>query len=356
MAAVFFSLVAIQIVPRFSLLFLSMHGWSHRVAGCIHFVWLLVGAMGGVVSRLVGSNSNNNKNNNNNNDLVLAYDLLLGCSGVVTTLTAARDFPHRHVTNVPGRSGTLHRTAIVTQSEMIEHSFYQALNLAQSMYLHALHRIGNGDNGGGGDDQHRHLYCLPIRLVCLWAVTAPWLVRHRFPVHSFSQNWSLSQSGSSRQGEVLLYRIKKAQYVFYKHVILHGLNISVALQQQQQQQQQQASYDYTYQAAAAAAIPYVIEWRVFWLLLNTSYVMEFFLQTLVKRHVLSQSTMMVLQKLLMTAASLSAASVLTTSVRLRVGVCVASFVLNVAHRHHDVVNTLCIAAGALLWDRLVAVG
>jgi len=133
-----------------------------------------------------------------------------------------------------------------------------------------------------------------------------------------------------------LYRIKKAQYVFYKHVILHGLNISMALSDDNDKK---------------TSIPYGTEWRVFWLLLNTSYVMEFFLQTLVKRRVLSQPAMMVLQKLLMAAASLSAASVLATSVR--VGVCVASFALNVAHRHHDVTNTLGIAVGVLLWDRFL---
>lgn len=330
MLMVFFALVVLQVLPYLSFLFLSLHGWSHRLAGCIHLGILLFGA----VSCWMAMNNDGSTNNHNNylaswstsKNLVLYYDIVLGFSGVTTTLTAARDFPHKHVQNIPGQSGTLHRKAIVTQSEMIEHSFYQGLNLLQSIYLHVLARIGKSTN-------KQPLYSL----IALWAVTAPWLLRHRFPVHSFSQNWKSKKvqetsTAKSSSGEILLYRIKKAQYVFYKHVILHGLNISAALS---------ASHN------SQTVIPYGLEWRIFWLLLNTSYVMEFFLQTLVKRSVLSQSHMIGLQRLLMASASLAAIRVLFG---VRIGVCVVSLGMNFVNRHHDVANTLLIASGFFLLD------
>ena len=56
---------------------------------------------------------------------------MLGLSGTALTLTAARDFgpAHGRVRNVA--SGALDEKATVTSSEMIEHAFYQLLNLAQ---------------------------------------------------------------------------------------------------------------------------------------------------------------------------------------------------------------------------------
>jgi len=61
----------------------------------------------------------------------------------------------------------------------------------------------------------------------------------------------------------LLYRLKKSQYMLYKHFLLHGLNITVAISR--------ADFIET-------------DWfRLFWVSLNTSYVMEFFMQTLVKK-------------------------------------------------------------------------
>ena len=401
MTAVFFLLVAIQILPRFSFLFIAKRAWSHRLAGCFHLCWLLLGAF----SCFVSIRSLNNDSDSNNHlakststlgssswsapwaeskDFVFWYDVLLGCSGVVLTLTAANDFPHKHVRNVPGQSGTLHREAIVTQSEMIEHSFYQCLNLFQSVYLHTLHRLLPGEN----TTNYRHRIFPPMllaRIFCLWLVTAPWLVRHRFPVHSFSQNWlkqnhSTSKVGTTEakprnkiwnsrgnsnksgddgeRGEVALYRIKKTQYLFYKHVVLHGLNISMALASNNNSTTNH-SYHHTQinaQSDILCNIPYGIEWRVFWLLLNTSYVMEFFLQTMVKRGASTQPRMLFLQRWLMAAASLSAANVLWLpnadwAGALRFGsICLFSFALNLAHRHHDVTNTLCIALGCLLWD------
>ena len=59
------------------------------------------------------------------------------------------------------------------------------------------------------------------------ASATPWLVRDQFPVNKFSDNYTKGQNKTSLIS--LLYRAKKYQYIFYKHVLLHGLNVSVAL-------------------------------------------------------------------------------------------------------------------------------
>ena len=299
--------------------FFRVHGWRHRLAGAVHLLWLFVGAW-----------TVNFESDDDSRWSVFVYDVLLGISGTTATLTAARDFPHKLVSNVAGQSGTLHQKAIVTQAEMMEHSFYQALNLWQAIYLHSLHYFANTDQ-------------TPItNLALLFLVTMPWLFRHLLPVHSFSHNWKVylrhkntrgkkttnlgnsndefraKKTTASEDLEVFLYRIKKWQYVFYKHVILHGVNISLAVSS-------------TF-AIQESAIPYSSSWRVFWVLLNTSYVMEFFLQSMVKARVLSQSTMLWLQRFLMTISSLSALVVLQ---HVRVWICLSSLMLNFVHRHHD---------------------
>lgn len=303
--------------------FLRVHGWRHRLAGAVHLLWLFVGAW----------TINLTSDKEVSRFSIFCYDVLLGIFGTVATLTAARDFPHKLVSNVVGQSGTLHQKAIVTQAEMIEHSFYQALNLWQAIYLHALHYFASS---------HKKPV---INLVLLFLVTIPWLFRHLLPVHSFSHNWKLylkhkdsntkkskirnttetsnaenweKKTTANEDMEVFLYRIKKWQYVFYKHVILHGVNISLAVSPNCLIQD--------------SAIPYSPSWRVFWVLLNTSYVMEFFLQSMVKACVLSQSAMLWLQRFLMTISSLSALGVLR---HVHVWICCSSLILNFVHRHRD---------------------
>lgn len=176
-------------------LFTNHHGRAHRLAGLFHLIWLLVGAFYVVVD-----------NNNSNIDSsyyyyqqwhikCLVYDFILGISGIITTLSAASSFPHRHVTNRSGESGTLSKMAMVTHSEMIEHSFYQGLNLWQAMYLHLI---------TWGDHEHRLLksskstasLLFAWRFLMLLAVTLPWAVRKRFPVNSFSANWQRNNDGN----------------------------------------------------------------------------------------------------------------------------------------------------------------
>ena len=101
--------------------------------------------------------------------------------------------------------------ATVTHSEMVEHAFYQALNLVQILGLHAMERA----SGAGA------------RGALLLLQTAPWAVRARFPVNRFSDNYTKGQDAWALLP--LLYRVKKYQYLLYKHWLLHGLNVSVAL-------------------------------------------------------------------------------------------------------------------------------
>jgi hypothetical protein len=117
-----------------------------------------------------------------------------------------------------------------------------------------------------------------------------------------------------------MYRSKKYQYIFYKHWMLHGLNASMSL----------PFLASGFYVSTQSGFPYVsLEgdgsagdkgevhlvntdvFRMYWLCLNVSYVMEFFMQTLVKRKFMSQSMMMVLQRLLMGASTLTALGVVS---------------------------------------------
>ena len=77
-------------------------------------------------------------------------------------------------------------------------------------------------------------------------------------MNSFSANYIDKPANIVR----VLYRLKKYQYLIYKHWLLHGLNISIAI--------------------TGEAIACRIFFRLYWLSLNAAYVFEFFLQTLVR--------------------------------------------------------------------------
>lgn len=301
---VFLLLVATVSLRNSKHLFLPTHGRSHRLAGGVQFIWILVGTYTCGIDDLQPG-------------WILFYDILLGCLGTMTTLTAARDFPHRHVKNAEGQSGSLSANAIVTQAEMMEHAFYQVLNLIQVVYLHGLAKWSAGAP-------------LAYRLLALFFATSPWWIRQLFPVHSFSNNWKQTPKEKRSDIEVVLYMIKKSQYVFYKHFVLHGLNVSFALY--------------------PSSLPWTRSWRIFWLHLNVSYVMEFFLQSLVKRKLLRQDEMLWLQRLLITSATLS--SIVPIFGTVRVELCVLSLLLNFANRHHDVANTMLVAAVGVAMQHL----
>jgi hypothetical protein len=146
-----------------------------------------------------------------------------------------------------------------------------------------------------------------------------------------------------------MYRTKKYQYLLYKHVLLHGLNVAVALgplwqliasssaaahasgpnflsaeasSSRAQAQLQKGSSLLAFPSAgsplgggdvAAAVDPSSAGWRAYWLCLNAAYVMEFFLQTLVKKGKLPQRVMLKANQLLMAGSSAAAAGVLGTA-------------------------------------------
>lgn len=77
---------------------------------------------------------------------------------------------------------------------MIEHAFYQGLNLVQILYLHAVSAV----------------QLLPLRAALALLATAPWLLRGRFPVNSFSKNYTGPYADPYTLISIL-YRIKKYQ-------------------------------------------------------------------------------------------------------------------------------------------------
>lgn len=313
---VFLSLVTLISVFYAKVLFMDAHGWRHRIAGACQLVWLIVGTTWAVMD--VDADDTTTKGLHQEY-YFLAYDVVLGFLGLSATLSAARDFPHKFVQNAPGQSGTLSQSAMVTQGEMLEHAFYQGLNLCQALYLHCF-----------AVSSH-----VETRVLGLVFVTAPWWIRRQFPVHSFSANWAKTtktMNEKERPGaHTTMYWIKKWQYIFYKHVVLHGLNITFCV----------------HFLANHASTP---AWRVFWLCLNTSYVMEFFLQSLVRRRVLSQRVMLALNAWLMGVSSLAAFNAVLCIVQWEI--CALSLALNWVHRYHDVTNTLALAGMALVWEGL----
>lgn len=364
----FLGIVALTSLYHARRLFLEPTGRSHRLAGLAHLLCILAGALFVVappprISAEVKENVTGSAASIVGTDWrtwsyqCLVYDIFLGMLGIATTLSAAAAFPHKTLTNAPGQSGTLSEHAYVTQGEMIEHSFYQMLNLTQAVYLHSvtwlldmpeLHNRRDDDDASGHGGSYHSIQAIrqffgpiPMRLAAVWVVTAPWLFRHRFPVNSFSANWIKSREANSKKGqsargkqnswlETKLYQIKKWQYVFYKHTILHGLNISVAFPAIS-----------SVSKSEATPLPLSSSWRIFWLCLNASYVMEFYLQSLVKRRFIAQRSMLALQRVLMTASSTSA--LLAVKGVVRPELCAMSVIMNFTNRGHDVLNVLVVA-------------
>jgi hypothetical protein len=129
---------------------------------------------------------------------------------------------------------------------------------------------------------------LQLRL-CWWLlVTAPWLLRGLFPVNHFSDNYTRVDERSNWLVR-LLYRLKKYQYLLYKHVLFHGLNALAAL--------------------GGGSIVGTQDFALYWQVLNQSYVMEFFLQTLVKKQYMAQWEMLVHNVALMSVATTCALNV-----------------------------------------------
>ena len=355
--AFFLALVVINAVYRFKPLFLAQHGWSHRLAGGALLMWLVVGTCNVLLLALGGEEDVASNSSKSKHFLLwgwLGYDTFLGLLGITTTLTAARDFPHKHVRNAQGQSGSLSHKALVTQAEMIEHSFYQGLNLLQAWYLYYVSTIHHHHSAGWLSRYPITITTLKP-LIALWIMTSPWLIRCHWPVHSFSHNWKVTPEAQRTNQEVVLYQIKKSQYLFYKHVLLHGLNIYMALEAMGRTLVAGANSNANINDDATIMITATLSWRIYWLALNTSYVMEFFLQTLVRRKLLSLNGMFLLQQLLMGVSSIAALQILVMLVLAPdnndrhafdmnlPAICSVSLLLNFTHRHHDVLNVMMTA-------------
>jgi hypothetical protein len=118
--------------------------------------------------------------------------------------------------------------------------------------------------------------------------------------------------------------VKKFQYIFHKHFVLHGLNISVAFPK-----------IHPSTNVATPPLPLTHEWRVFWVALNTSYAMEFFMQSMVKRGLFSQRFSMFMNGL---GAVFG---------KVRMEAAIISLLLNFISRRRVILNTMvtgCIVA------------
>lgn len=322
---VFLLCVATIIVHNKFSMFLKRHGRKHSITGMAYFLWISGGLCYVGYSHFLPTTTTSVTNNPytpflfqlpsslsstvGNGVSWLLFDVVLGILGTVLTLFAAFEFKHKNVKNFA--SGTLDEHATVTYAEMIEHSFYQGLNLIQILYIHSFSFFPTSSSISTP--------LLLLRFLLLFLVTLPWYWRGTFPVNKFSDNYNKIDEKSTTLIR-LLYRLKKYQYVFYKNFLLHGLNISLFL--------------------SGRSLGTLKFFRLYWLLLNLSYVMEFFLQTLVKKDFLRQSDMLLLQQVLMTASSIVGAVVLK---ELNWIVCFASLALNFWNRKHDLFNTMFIA-------------
>ncbi|KAG8470789.1 hypothetical protein KFE25_009210 [Diacronema lutheri] len=316
----FFAVLLGIIAPAVPRLFWGRYGRRHRLFGAAYLAWLLVGfadvaAPTGTFSRV-------------------AFDVVLSLLGLALTLSAAFDFRRHHEAVRNAASGALEPDATVTFSEMIEHAFYQWLNLFQIGFLHLVTAPPPSLAPLG----------LRARLALATLATSPWLVRDRFPVNRFSDNYSTDKaSKGARTLVAVLYRLKKYQYLLYKHVLLHGLNVTVAFRGAPSGER-----------LARGELPLTAHpsFRLYWLALNTAYTHEFFLQTLVKRRILRQRTMLLLNQLLMAVSTLAAARVVG-HVHLALAAC--SLLLNLAHRSRpfgEIANFLLVMAlGAAVVER-----
>ena len=385
-------------------MFAKRHGRNHIKVAICYLLLLITGYMDALLV-LFSPNGR------------LIYDTLFGVSGILLTLSAAYDFQHKNVVNKA--SGTLDAHATVTYNEMIEHSFYQLLNLGQIVYIHSMswtiylpvsiiesflpwmiyissimeqlrkllivfsllppagvslsavdfmtplvNKLEHWTDvvaslSSTADANATCSYVavivkesLLLRLALCMVTVTPWLIRSWFPINRFSDNYNKFDDKSSTLIRIL-YRIKKYQYVFYKHFLLFGLNLSIALYALELNSNSTTCVSSTPTAVSntntgscmnlrfsnlfTADMNMNIVFRLYWLILNTSYVMEFFLQTLVKKNYLYQNTMLFMQKLLMFSASIVAVKVLSN---VHFGIAMTSLILNFTNRGYDFCNNI----------------
>lgn len=299
----------------------------HRLSGGLLLIWLLVGYFLVFDPSVFSSQFSQNINMN---VVITVYDVLLSSLGAYVAYSAAEDFKwlHRNVKNKA--SGVLDREATVTYNEMIEHVFYQILNLVQILFLHLFSfasdlYINNFNNIKDDDEKYIDTVSKWLVLFVLGVVvTSPWLYRKHFPVNSFQNNYNNGQEPLSLIS--VLYRTKKYQYIFYKHFMLHGLNMSILF------------FADVFSKQSPSMLIHHTNFRLYWLNLNVSYVMEFFMQTLVKKGYMSQEFMILLQHILMLASTIAALAVLRY---ILVIPAIVSMFLNFVNRGKEMQNFCC---------------
>jgi len=87
------------------------------------------------------------------------------------------------------------------------------------------------------------------------------------------------------------------------------------------------------------------------MLLNTAYTFEFFLQTLVKKKYLLQTTMIHIQQLLILASTIAAIYVLK---RVNIILSLLSLILNFINRKQDTMNTMFILIVFIGYNKYLA--
>lgn len=279
---------------RASRAFAGKFARRHRVAGLVHLCALCAVARDVVTRDRAGALDG------------VWYDAVMCVTGLAATVTAHADFAktREHREAAPGRkSGTLHEQAAVTGSEMLEHAFYHLVNAFQIVYVRLTGSVWFMETSG------------VVRSFACIGATSIWMWRSRFPTNSFSTNY---RSGTLVDLETVLYRLKKYQYVMYKTVLLHGLNVSLAI------------------VPRTSPLATTFNWRVYWLLLNSAYVFEFFLQTLVRRKYMHQWTMLAMNQTLMVLSTAAVVPVVLDN--LQISAALVAFALNFLNRKRELVN------------------
>ena len=298
---IFFT-ITLHVVSRNVEMFTARYARRHRLTGLLMLIWLLTGF--GLIF------SGNFTHRGSAVYVWVIYDIVLGILGTSTAYTAAMDFKiahsDKHIKNKA--SGVLDEEATVTYSEMLEHTFYQGLNLIQVLYLHTvamdIFHYDHFNESNGKEEAPKFLHFLLSsrllgtpralgKIMCGVLVTTPWLLRSSFPINKFQENYILGQNPWSLTS--LMYRVKKYQYVFYKHVMLHGLNASLALPflSENMYMSIENAFPYGFHDKLSSVDGASEEgrkmevhmvnsdvFRLYWLCLNTSYVMEFFYRPL----------------------------------------------------------------------------
>eukprot|EP00040_Diaphanoeca_grandis_P022287 m.119444 g.119444 ORF g.119444 m.119444 type:complete len:444 (+) comp28735_c1_seq3:255-1586(+) len=426
--------VALVSVTKWRQLFVPRFARAHRLIGALYLTVLLMGAF----DVLLGWGKQS--------EVYVpafiwyaAYDMVLGILGVALAWTAAVEFGRVHADETVVRrtrqsaSGALDVNATVTKSEMIEHVFYQLLNLFQAILVHSLPLLTIVA-------RPNTRFCCIAELALLAMCTCPWLVRSWFPVNSFSANWSLKQqhtidivkgfnnkrnngmdtttyttkgvnainsnvinnnyddgddvtgtngtnnktnntnntnvnefrstndndnvnttrkntkvvSQTASEETRTMYKVKKAQYLLYKHFLLHGLNISIVLHQINESNKSKSNTNNTTPEAIAVpheALGMSAMWRLHWISLNAAYTLEFFLQTLVRRRVLPQRAMLWMNQILMCVCTVASGLVVIQHVRFTAAA--VSLFLNFSRRHKELSNVALAFLAAYAGDKII---